>query len=141
MTAFQTFLSAPLAFKHLDRPAFSRLQTVTFPHYFALQTILPVVIALSFPRYGTRASLVAELFSKTNFWAAGVPLAGMLVCGGLNWGVVGPMAQATKRERDAQGNCALHDTLGMRNVGANHGYVQNVRMARNPMLKDHIQKI
>lgn len=49
-TLFQSFISGVVAFRVLPRPQFSTLQKHTFPIYFALQSIAPVAMALTYPR-------------------------------------------------------------------------------------------
>ncbi|KAI5287252.1 hypothetical protein KEM52_001681, partial [Ascosphaera acerosa] len=56
---FETFVASVIAFKSLERPAFSKLQNHTFPCYFGMTTALPVVVALTFPGLKTAVSTVA----------------------------------------------------------------------------------
>ncbi|KAK1915905.1 hypothetical protein CFE70_002321 [Pyrenophora teres f. teres 0-1] len=49
-TLFQSFISGVVAFRVLPRPQFSTLQKHTFPVYFTLQTVTPVVMLLTYPR-------------------------------------------------------------------------------------------
>ncbi|KAG9190829.1 hypothetical protein G6011_08917 [Alternaria panax] len=56
-TLFQSFVSGVVAFKVLPRPQFSTLQKHTFPVYFTLQTLTPVVMLLTYPRGGASSLL------------------------------------------------------------------------------------
>lgn len=46
---FHSFVVSPIAFKHLKREEFSKLQSEVFPIYFLGQTVAPAVLALSTP--------------------------------------------------------------------------------------------
>ncbi|KAL9087557.1 MAG: hypothetical protein Q9159_003573 [Coniocarpon cinnabarinum] len=54
-TIFQSFIAGPVAFKVLPRPSFATLQTGIFPVYFAMQTALPAMMALTFPDVASSA--------------------------------------------------------------------------------------
>ncbi|OWY52573.1 hypothetical protein AALT_g2938 [Alternaria alternata] len=56
-TLFQSFVSGIVAFRVLPRPQFSTLQKHTFPVYFTLQTLTPVVMLLTYPRGGAPSLL------------------------------------------------------------------------------------
>ncbi|RYN58574.1 hypothetical protein AA0118_g7238 [Alternaria tenuissima] len=56
-TLFQSFVSGIVAFRVLPRPQFSTLQKHTFPVYFTLQTLTPIVMLLTYPRGGAPSLL------------------------------------------------------------------------------------
>lgn len=110
---FQTFMNGPIAYKALPRPQFSTLQQAIFPPYFAFQTALPVVLALTFP--GERIAAAAGigearqnagyrgLLHPDNTWSALVPIGLMFVTSALNLLVLGPATTKVMRERKHQG--------------------------------------
>ena len=76
----KSFVGGVIAFKALPRPQFATLQTATFPVYFTMQTILPAVLALTFPgartAIGTRdVSGLSGVMHVTNRWAVLAPIA------------------------------------------------------------------
>ncbi|KAK0801721.1 hypothetical protein LTR91_013590 [Friedmanniomyces endolithicus] len=114
---FQTFLNGPVAYTALPRPQFSTLQQAIFPPYFTLQTLLPLVLALTWPgdsnttaALGLRGSgAVARqnagysgLLAKANFWDALVPIAMMFGTSLLNLAVLGPATTRVMRRRKHQ---------------------------------------
>lgn len=107
-SAFQTFLAGPLAFKVLPRQQFSTLQQSIFPAYFSSQTVLPVVLALTWPGekiagIATEGAGLKGLFQGDNVWYGLAPLAVMFGTGLLNLAVLGPATIKVIKERKQQG--------------------------------------
>lgn len=109
---FQTFMAGPVAYKALPRPQFSTLQQAIFPPYFTFQTVLPLVLALTWPgeKLASAGSAVARksagytgLLEEENRWTALIPIA--LMCGTslLNLVVLGPATTKVMKERKHQG--------------------------------------
>lgn len=107
-----TFLAGPLAYKALPRPQFSQLQQAIFPPYFALQTALPIVLALTWP--GDKVLALGDetaragagalgLLEGDNVWNALVPIALMFGTSLLNLVLLGPATTKVMRERKHQG--------------------------------------
>lgn len=113
---FQTFLNGPLAFKVLPRPQFSTLQQAIFPPYFAFQTALPIVLALTWP--GEKVAAVggtamrqnagpSGLMEGDNMWMALVPIAVMCGTSLVNLVFLGPATTKVMRERKHQGTFTM----------------------------------
>ncbi|KAL4960633.1 DUF4149 domain-containing protein [Aspergillus stella-maris] len=98
---YQSFISGIIAFRALPRPQFSALQAKIFPTYFALQTTLPVVVALTASRSGSTLG-VSGLLEPENKFKVLLPLATAFVTGLINFGVLGKMTVDTMRERKHQ---------------------------------------
>lgn len=107
-----TFLAGPLAFKVLPRPQFSTLQQAIFPPYFAFQTALPIVLALTWPGVKSAAlggATMREhagprgLLEEQYMWTALAPIA--LMCGTslLNLVLLGPATTNVMKQRKHQG--------------------------------------
>lgn len=117
-TFFQSFIAGPVAFKAIPRSAFAQLQTHVTPVFFALQSALPVLMAMTFP--GERiasagATAIRQdsglfgLLQPKHLWSAAVPIAIMLGTALINLAALGPLTTKTMRERKHQGdNLALH---------------------------------
>ncbi|KAI0202226.1 hypothetical protein F4808DRAFT_459227 [Astrocystis sublimbata] len=89
---FHTFINSILSFKVLERPQFAILQRAVFPAYFGIQTIAPVVLALTYPgragRFGRVQALplgIRGVLHPTNRWMVLVPLTTAFVTGLVNW--------------------------------------------------------
>lgn len=109
---FQTFMAGPIAFKALPRPSFSTLQTAIFPPFFAMQTALPIILALTWPgeKVASASSLAMRehsgwqgILHQNNFWTGLVPVGVMLLTGLANLVALGPMTTRVMRERKHQG--------------------------------------
>jgi len=109
---FQTFLAGPLAFKVLPRPQFSTLQQAIFPPYFSFQTILPLVLALTWP--GEKLASAGDAIVRQhagprgiaegdNVWLALTPIAIMFGTSLLNLVILGPATTKVMKERKHQG--------------------------------------
>jgi len=108
---FQTFMAGPLAYQALPRPQFSQLQQAIFPPYFTLQTVLPLVLALTWPgeklaaaggAVARKSTGYAGVFEEENRWTALIPIA--LMCGTslLNLVALGPATTKVMIQRKHQ---------------------------------------
>ncbi|KAK0786415.1 hypothetical protein LTR02_012549 [Friedmanniomyces endolithicus] len=112
-------LLGSISYTALPRPQFSTLQQAIFPPYFTLQTLLPLVLALTWPgeSHHTTATLglrgsgdvagrlnagYSGLLAKANFWDALVPIAMMFGTSLLNLAVLGPATTRVMRRRKQQ---------------------------------------
>ncbi|CBF77269.1 hypothetical protein AN4553.2 [Aspergillus nidulans FGSC A4] len=77
---YQSFVSGIIAFRALPRPQFSALQAKIFPTYFALQTALPVVVALTASRGGQPLG-ISGLLERENQFSVLLPLAAAFITG------------------------------------------------------------
>lgn len=109
---FQTFLAGPLAFKALPRPSFSTLQQAIFPPYFAFQTALPLVLALTWPgeklaqaggAVVRRHAGLSGLLEEENRWIALLPILMMFGTSLANLVVLGPATTKVMKDRKHQG--------------------------------------
>lgn len=92
-------------FKTIDRPAFSAVMSGLFPIYFGLQTVLPVVLALTFPG-NTLAGVpsgITGLLDVSSRWDSLAPIATMFLTGLVNFLVLLPASTNTMKERRGQG--------------------------------------
>ncbi|KAM3161890.1 hypothetical protein ACU8KH_04006 [Lachancea thermotolerans] len=72
-STFYSYVASPLAFKHLERESFSKLQHVVFPYFFQMHSISPLILGLTAPmplQAGPLISLItASLSGCLNlFW-------------------------------------------------------------------------
>ncbi|KAL4952579.1 hypothetical protein BDW69DRAFT_19756 [Aspergillus filifer] len=98
---YQSFISGIIAFRALPRPQFSALQAKIFPTYFALQTALPVVVALTASRSGQTLG-VSGLLEPEHKFKVLLPLATAFVTGLINFGFLRKMTVETMRQRKHQ---------------------------------------
>ena len=107
-----------MSYRELPRPYFGQLQAALFPIYFGMQTVLPVVLALTFPASSPASSLSSSYLASTslplskssfagvlqqqNLWTALVPFGTMFVSGLLNAVWIGPVTTRVMRERRTQ---------------------------------------
>ncbi|RDW57522.1 DUF4149 domain-containing protein [Aspergillus mulundensis] len=98
---YQSFVSGIIAFRALPRPQFAALQAKIFPTYFALQTALPVVVALTASRADQPLG-VSGLLAPENKYSVLLPLATAFVTGLVNFGVLRKLTVDTMRERKHQ---------------------------------------
>ncbi|KAL3436476.1 hypothetical protein BDV09DRAFT_165105 [Aspergillus tetrazonus] len=98
---YQSFVSGIIAFRALPRPQFSALQAKIFPTYFALQTALPVVVALTASRGGQPLG-ISGLLERENQFSVLLPLATAFITGLVNFGVLRKLTVDTMRERKHQ---------------------------------------
>lgn len=105
LTNTQSFVNSPILFKNVERPVFSAVQGKMFPIYFALQTALPVVLALTFPGSSLQGFTtgISGLLDATNRWGSFFPVTAMFVAGLLNLTVLLPASQKVIKQRQGQG--------------------------------------
>lgn len=115
-TFFQSFIAGPVAFGAIPRSAFASLQTAVTPIFFAIQSALPVIVAVTWP--GTKLASAGStelrhnagffgLLQPENLWEGAVPIAIMLGTALVNLAFLGPMTTKTMRERKHQGLLSL----------------------------------
>lgn len=114
----QTFINSVSSFRVLERPQFAILQRAVFPWYFGIQTVAPVVLALTYPGIGGR-SVLAALEAGASVYdrsVAGVlqqpgavlaPLAVACVTGLANWAYFLPETNKLTARRRVQGMSLL----------------------------------
>ncbi|KAL2148991.1 hypothetical protein VTH82DRAFT_1677 [Thermothelomyces myriococcoides] len=100
---FQTFVNTKVCFLALPRSAFTSLQKRLFPIYFATQTVLVVLSALTFPPHG-----LSSLILQKGDW---IPYAVAFGTSLLNLVVYGP------RTRRAMVNCIHQETRDTLHAG------------------------
>ncbi|KAL4906625.1 hypothetical protein BDW74DRAFT_150836 [Aspergillus multicolor] len=98
---YQSFVSGIIAFRALPRPQFAALQAKIFPTYFAIQTALPVVVALTASRADQPLG-ISGLLAPENKYSVLLPLATAFVTGLINFGVLRKLTVDTMRERKHQ---------------------------------------
>ncbi|KAL3474172.1 hypothetical protein BJX99DRAFT_271847 [Aspergillus californicus] len=98
---YQSFVSGIIAFRVLPRPQFAALQAKTFPTYFAIQTALPVVVALTASRADQPLGISGLLESENQFKTL-LPMAAAFITGLVNFAILRPMTINTMRERKHQ---------------------------------------
>lgn len=103
---FKSFVGGIVAYRVLPRPSFSTLQSGIFPVYFAMQTVLPAALALTFPGTsvvsGSPERSLRGLMLEQNRWSALVPIGTVFFAGLANFAFVGPAATKAMRERKHQ---------------------------------------
>lgn len=100
----QSFIGGIVAFRALPRPQFSQLQQAIFPIYFALQTSLPVLLALTYPGsnlLGSKSSIPGVLEPRNR--GTLVAIGSVFVAGVVNMVYVGPETTRIMRARKVQG--------------------------------------
>ncbi len=105
-TTFQSFVAGIVAYKALPRAQFSTLQQATFPYYFAMQTALPVLLALTLPEertaISTRPGSLSGVFDPDNRLHVLTPIVTMLVTALVNVAYLGPATTRCLRQRKHQ---------------------------------------
>ena len=99
----QTFLVGTAGYKALPRPAFRELQNALFPPYFAMQSVLPVVLAATYPGGRGVPASVYGVMAPGNAATVLVPLVVMLGTGLANALFVGPWTTKVMYQRVEQG--------------------------------------
>ncbi|EAS36449.1 uncharacterized protein CIMG_01803 [Coccidioides immitis RS] len=103
---FQTFVGGIIAFKTLPRPQFAALQSSIFPVYFGLQTLLPLVVAATYPGEqsfgGFGPSSISGVLAEGNRLSTLLPIAVTFVSGLANMLALEPAASKIKTERQRQ---------------------------------------
>ncbi|KAM7202082.1 protein of unknown function (DUF4149) domain containing protein [Naviculisporaceae sp. PSN 640] len=103
-TFFHSFVGGIVSFQVLTRPQFAALMAKIFPVYFSMQTVLPVVMAITYP--GSSTSLapsgLAGVLDSSNRWTVLAPIAAIFASGLANLAVIGPATTKTMDERKRQ---------------------------------------
>ena len=106
---YQSFIAGPFAYSALARPQFATLQTKITPPYFAIQTVLPLFLALTWPGEKVAGASFRKnvgwrgVLEPGNFGDALVPFGLMFGTALLNLGLLGPMTTKVMKERKYQG--------------------------------------
>ncbi|CAD6583526.1 MAG: hypothetical protein ASARMPREDX12_001295 [Alectoria sarmentosa] len=107
---YQSFVNGIVAYRALSRPQFSTLQAALTPVYFALQTALPVIMALTYPGIKsssplgitTEPSSLSGLLEEKNRWTVFVPITTMFALNSINLIWAGPVTTKIMKERKHQ---------------------------------------
>ncbi|KAI0528067.1 hypothetical protein F5B22DRAFT_17902 [Xylaria bambusicola] len=103
---FHTFLNSIISFKVLQRPQFAILQRAVFPAYFGIQTVAPVVLALTYPGGAGRLAALPQGISgvlhPANRWGVLAPLTAAFVTGLANWAYFLPETNKITAQRREQ---------------------------------------
>ncbi|KAI1432932.1 hypothetical protein GGR50DRAFT_671499 [Xylaria sp. CBS 124048] len=106
---FHTFINSITSFKVLTRPQFGILQRAVFPAYFGIQTVAPVVLALTYPGGGSRLSALPQGISgvlhPANRWGVLAPLGLAFITGLANLVYFLPNTNKVTALRRQQGLC------------------------------------
>ncbi|RYP83225.1 hypothetical protein DL769_001421 [Monosporascus sp. CRB-8-3] len=118
---FHTFINATTSLRVLERPQFAILQRNLFPWYFGIQTVMPVVLAVTYP--GNRTPLgaleggsafadrgLAGVLGTANRWTVLAPLVTACVTGLINWAYLLPETNKVIAKRRLQ---VLGPALGL----------------------------
>lgn len=100
---FQSFINGPVAYKAINRPSFSALQQALFPIYFNMQSILPVILVVTYP--SAAPSMLARartVFALENRASVLLPLALTFAGGIANAVFIGPIVTRIMHERKRQ---------------------------------------
>lgn len=115
-TLFQSFVGGVVAYKALPRPQFSTLQQKTFPIFFSMQSVLPLIMVATYPgekllgiggQYIRENTGFSGVMAQSNRWTVMAPIATMVVTAVLNLVLVGPATTKTMKERHHQGQSYL----------------------------------
>ncbi|KAL9019600.1 MAG: hypothetical protein Q9185_003142 [Variospora sp. 1 TL-2023] len=95
----QSFIGGPVAFKALPRAQFASLQSAIFPIYFSLETVLPVLLAWTYPAAKSLTGISSQsgfsgVFAKHNRLDVLAPIATTFAIHFANLAYIGP--QTTK---------------------------------------------
>lgn len=96
-------MNSVIAHRVLERPQFAVLQRNVFPVYFGMQTVLPVIMALSYPGSKIAAAGWRGVFNEANRYDVLLPIATIFVSSLVNWILVMPATNAVSDKRYAQG--------------------------------------
>lgn len=105
-----TFFAGPIAYKCLPRPQFATLQTNIFPIFFSFQSVLPLILAATWPGSSSpglqtprKDPGMAGLLMEHNLWNALLPISLMFATSALNLVLLGPATTRVMRKRKHQG--------------------------------------
>jgi hypothetical protein len=99
----QSCFAGVLAYRVLPPPQFATLQSAIFPVYFAIQTALPVIVALTYPGAQFNPSSLSGVIGPENRFSVLTPLTAMFASGVANLVFIGPATTRIKMERHHQG--------------------------------------
>ena len=103
---YQSFINGIVSYRALSRPQFSTLQAALTPVYFALQTALPVLMALTYPGVksltATEASSLRGLLQEQNRYTVLAPIATICALNAINLLWAGPVTTRIMKERKHQ---------------------------------------
>lgn len=115
-----TFFAGPIAYSCLPRPQFATLQTKIFPVFFSFQSVLPLLLAATFPGSSSTALKSPEndtgmrgLLMEHNLWSALLPISLMFATSALNLVLLGPATTRVMRKRKHQGRPLFNLSSGM----------------------------
>ena len=101
-TVFNSFVGNVVAYRALPRAQFAQLQTALFPPYFAIQTVLPLLLGLTYPApsgpSAVSSGVSALLRSRTDL----LYIVATAVSGALNWWALGPLTTKVMKHRKHQ---------------------------------------
>jgi len=96
-----------VAYQCLPRAQFATLQKNTFPVFFSLQSVLPLIMVATYPGeklLGARENTGYNgVMAESNRWTVLVPIATMVITSVVNLFLVGPATTKTMKERHHQG--------------------------------------
>ena len=103
---FQSFIAGIVSFRALPRPQFATHQSALFPVYFAMQTAIPVLLALTFPAErtatGISSSSISGVLDPSNRTHVLTPLLLNALCGAANMLFIGPATTKCMKQRKHQ---------------------------------------
>ncbi|KAF6222767.1 hypothetical protein HO133_000815 [Letharia lupina] len=108
---YQSFINGIVSYRALSRPQFSTLQAALTPVYFALQTALPVIMALTYPGVKSPSSLggittepssLSGILQERNRWTVLAPIATVFALNAANLLWAGPVTTRIMKERKHQ---------------------------------------
>ena len=119
-TIFQSFIGSVIAFRTLPRAQFGQLQQATVPVFFTMQTVLPLIMALTYPgermaqmagEYVSKNTGISGVFAESNRWTVLAPLATIFVTSAINMLVLGPATTKAMKDRHHQGMLTQVDSM------------------------------
>ncbi|KAF6237294.1 hypothetical protein HO173_004763 [Letharia columbiana] len=108
---YQSFINGIVSYRALSRPQFATLQAALTPVYFALQTALPVIMALTYPGVKSLSSLsgnttesssLSGVLQERNRWTVLAPIATVFALNAANLLWAGPVTTRIMKERKHQ---------------------------------------
>ena len=100
---YQTFVGSLVAYQNLNKAQFGALMGKIFPIYFSIQTVLPAVLAFTFPRSTSTPAGIHGLLDASNRWGGLVPITTMFLSALANAAVIGPATTKCMYQRRLQG--------------------------------------
>lgn len=141
---YQSFVNGIVSYRALSRPQFATLQAALTPVYFALQTALPVLMALTYPGVKTPSSSSSPLTTTTdpspsslpgfleakNRYTVLAPIATVFVLNAANLLWAGPVTTRIMKERKRQ---ETRDGKKYHDPGPHSGEMQRLNRAFGQM--------